>query len=326
MNITLTGNLGAGKSSVCKEFKNMGYNIISTGTIFRDIAKEKGISVVELNEMAKQSREIDDMIDNRSIELGKTLDNTIFDSRMAWNFVPDSFKVFLLIDPTEAANRVLNDNTRDTEKYSTLEESYNNLNKRAELEKERFKKLYNVDYYDLNNYNLVIESTYATPTEIADEIIRNFKLYQKQKFNQVKIELNTKMLYPTQNFRDFNNDRIAECIASEKNNNSKCALEKVPVAIQNGYNYLLDGHHRTFSAINQGKVFTEVDIFNTRQPIIPMQTKELYDFEDIFNFRYKFYPDLIDKKADYIAKFPIVENIKNKDNEMAQNKDNIELD
>ena len=307
MNITLTGNLGAGKSSICKEFKNMGYDIISTGTIFRDIAKEKGISVVELNELAKQSREIDDMIDNRSIKLGKELDNVIFDSRMAWNFVEDSFKVFLLIDPTEAAKRVLHDTTRETEKYNSLDEAYDNLSKRAMMEKERFKELYNVDYYDLNNYNLVIESTYATPTEIAEEILRNFELYKQNSFKQVKIEMNTKMLYPTQNFRDFNNNRLNECIADEKDNKSKCALEKVPIAIQDGYNYLLDGHHRTFSAINQGKVFTEVDIFKPKQKIIPMATKELYDFEDIFNFRYKYYPDIIDKKAEYIAEFPIVD-------------------
>lgn len=170
----------------------MGYDIISTGTIFRDIAKEKGISVVELNELAKQSREIDDMIDNRSIKLGKELDNVIFDSRMAWNFVEDSFKVFLLIDPTEAAKRVLHDATRETEKYNSLDEAYDNLSKRAMIEKERFKELYNVDYYDLNNYNLVIESTYATPTEIAEEILRNFELYKQNSFKQVKIEANFK--------------------------------------------------------------------------------------------------------------------------------------
>ena len=52
MNITLTGNLGSGKTSVCKELEKMGYNIVSTGTIFREIAAEKGITS---EEVAKQT-------------------------------------------------------------------------------------------------------------------------------------------------------------------------------------------------------------------------------------------------------------------------------
>ena len=50
MNITITGNLGSGKSTVCKELAKIDYQIMSTGTIFREIAKERGLSVIELNE------------------------------------------------------------------------------------------------------------------------------------------------------------------------------------------------------------------------------------------------------------------------------------
>ena len=57
---------------------------------------------MELNELAKKDKSIDDMLDERSIRLGKELDSTIFDSRMGWHFIPDSFKVFLLADMTEA--------------------------------------------------------------------------------------------------------------------------------------------------------------------------------------------------------------------------------
>ena len=92
MNISITGTLGSGKSSVCKILKENGYDIISNGVLFREIAEEKGITVVELNELAKKDKSIDDMLDERSIRLGKELDSTIFDSRMGWHFIPDSFK------------------------------------------------------------------------------------------------------------------------------------------------------------------------------------------------------------------------------------------
>ena len=42
MNITITGNLGSGKSSVAKILKEKGYEYSSTGNIFRQLAMEKG--------------------------------------------------------------------------------------------------------------------------------------------------------------------------------------------------------------------------------------------------------------------------------------------
>lgn len=48
--------------------------ILFLGVLFREIAEEKGITVVELNELAKKDKSIDDMLDERSIRLGKELD------------------------------------------------------------------------------------------------------------------------------------------------------------------------------------------------------------------------------------------------------------
>lgn len=39
MNITITGNLGSGKSSIGKILKEKGYEIVSTGNIFRQLAR-----------------------------------------------------------------------------------------------------------------------------------------------------------------------------------------------------------------------------------------------------------------------------------------------
>ena len=45
MNITITGNLGSGKSSVAKIIVKKGYEFVSTGNIFRQLAMQKGVSV-----------------------------------------------------------------------------------------------------------------------------------------------------------------------------------------------------------------------------------------------------------------------------------------
>lgn len=182
MNITITGNLGAGKSSVCKILKERGYEIISAGSIFRQIAEEKGIDVTELNRLAEQDRSIDDMIDERSARLGAEKDGAVFDSRMAWHFVPVSFKVFLRTDTRISAERIMHDAARHAEQYANLQEAQEALERRARLEQERFRELYGVDYYDFSNYDFVIDTSHVTPEQVADEIIRNAEEYEKHLF------------------------------------------------------------------------------------------------------------------------------------------------
>ena len=195
MNISITGTLGSGKSSVCKLLKEKGYDIISNGVLFREIAEEKGVSVVELNEIAKTDKSIDDMLDERSIRLGKEVDETIFDSRMGWHFIPDSFKVFLLADMKEAGRRVYNDN-RVSESYQDEASAQAVLIQRQLMEKKRFSSLYEVDYLDLTHYNLLIESTYATPEEISEQILEGVKNYKEG--NRFAM-LNPKSLYIADN-------------------------------------------------------------------------------------------------------------------------------
>lgn len=190
MNITMTGNLGSGKTSVCKELRQLGFDVISAGDIFRDIATARGISVIELNELAKKDRSIDDMLDRRSTELGQTLNNTVFDSRLAWHFVEKSFKVFLLVETEEAARRVFSGDSRNAEEYRSIEEVKDGLKKRADLEQERFLNLYGLDYYDGSNYDLIIESTSASPEQIAKEIERRYRQYLAEPF-QSKVILNS---------------------------------------------------------------------------------------------------------------------------------------
>lgn len=258
MNITITGNLGSGKTSVCKELKQAGFTIVSAGDIFRQIAEEKHMTVIELNEAAKSDRSIDDMLDQRSTQLGQQMDHTVFDSRLAWHFVPDSFKVFLLVDSKEAANRVYAGGGRSAEEYRDAQETEQGLRTRAKMEQERFAGLYGIDYYDGSNYDLIIESSCATPAQIAKEIIRNFNQYQTQPF-PTKVELNIRRLCPTKKLSDIEQDRLAQCRAQERQEGGTlCAVCAPCIRMHEGCNYITDGHHGIFAAAAEGKVFARI--------------------------------------------------------------------
>lgn len=306
MNITITGNLGSGKTSVCSELKKHGFTIISAGDIFREIAAEKGMTVIELNEAAKSDRSIDDMLDCRSTELGKKMDHTVFDSRLAWHFVEKSFKVFLLVDTQEAARRVFEGDNRSAETYRDIDEARIGLETRARLEQERFSDLYQLDYYDGSNYDLIIESSCAAPHQIAQEIKRNFELYQSQPFT-AKVELNLRSLYPTKCYKDMDLSRFEQCRLSEQNSGSLCAADPVSITMKHGYNYLLKGHHSVFAAAAEGKVFAEVKSIQmdseAQDAVSELSAKDLKDFEQAGHFQYAASPAVTAEKSGYMLDF-----------------------
>ncbi len=168
--IVMSGDIGSGKSSVASALKQMtGYEVIGTGAIQRAIAKRRGVTTLELNQISQTDRSIDDEIDSYVIETGKTRNNLIIDSRLAWHFIPEAFKVFLTVDPLVGAERVFNASRADENNPSILETLANNL-KRQTFEDQRFKSLYQVNFRDHANYDLVIDTSENLPEVIAEKI------------------------------------------------------------------------------------------------------------------------------------------------------------
>lgn len=178
MHITLTGNLGSGKSTICKildaEYK---YEIYSTGKVQRKLAQDLGISVLEMNQLMCTDRKYDHMIDDTTAKISKENPDKaiVFDSRLAWNFVEKSFKVFLSVSLDVAASRVYGDDRGDVEKYTSVEDAKQQLKLRAETEDKRYKDIYGLDYFNFNNYNLVLDSTYCTPDLLAKVMLDEAK-------------------------------------------------------------------------------------------------------------------------------------------------------
>lgn len=176
--ISLTGDLGSGKSHLSRLLsERLGYKIISTGLIQREIAAKHGMTTLELNEYTLTHPEIDDEIDGRVAELQHSPEGLIFDSRLAWHFAPQSFKVYLRVDPDEAARRIFRDQ-RSSEKYQSLEEAKQQILARRQSELLRFKQYYNIDYADLHNYDIVVDTSYQPPAEVCETIIHSFEKWR----------------------------------------------------------------------------------------------------------------------------------------------------
>ena len=176
--ITMTGDIGSGKSSVANEMASMtSYNIVSTGEIQRSIAESRGMTTLEL--LSSGDKSVDDEIDSQVAEIGKSNEKVILDSRLAWNFAPDSFKVYLSVDPEVGAERVFSDE-RSSENNTTIEGTLKSNLARMSKEDEVFKSLYDVNIRNMANYDAVIDTSDKLPTEIALEVFTEFREWKKE--------------------------------------------------------------------------------------------------------------------------------------------------
>ncbi len=218
--ISITGDLGSGKSTVCGIMKEKyGFNVYSIGGIQRALAQKYNMTTLELNKYMEEHMEMDDEIDGALIEISKKDEKMLLDSRMAWHFVPESFKVYLSIDLNIAVQRILSAERGEVEKYSSFEEAKNKIFERKASENFRYLTKYGVDCSDMNNYDLIIDTSYSKPEEIVDVLIAQLEQWKEKKpFN--RYWLSPKSLLPTssiQSGRDGNADdgHAASCSTNE---------------------------------------------------------------------------------------------------------------
>jgi CMP/dCMP kinase len=302
--ITVTGDIGSGKSIISTLLsERLAYKICSTGSIQRKIAEELGMSTLELNKFSETHPEIDAQIDSFSKSLAKSPESAIVDSRMAWFFLPESFKIYLQVDVDIAAARISLDSTRKSEVYSNIEETKSKIISRQNSETERFLDLYGVDVSDIRNYDLVLDTSYSSPEAIIEKIIECYNLWLS-KIKLVRVWLSPKRLYPTQLITEL------ACEAAREVNESVRSIGYIVQApilvLKSGQHYYIyDGHKRTSAALfNEVELIPVLVLATEDEEIIPGLTANLYvrtnckrswvyDWEDCHKFRFAVYPDEI---------------------------------
>jgi len=152
--VTIGGPHGTGKSTyarmIARQFK---LRYVSAGQLFRDIAKEKGVSLEELSKQAASSPEIDRMIDERSAAEAVKGDAVIEGQLAAW-MAKDlaQVRIYLKAPDKERIARIAN---RDRLSYETARQQ---TLERERIQRERYKRYYGISIDDLTLYNLVIET------------------------------------------------------------------------------------------------------------------------------------------------------------------------
>lgn len=174
--ITIDGPSGAGKGTLADFIaEKLDINCYSAGDFFREIAKDKGLSLEELSE--KADKETDVKVDRRTLEKGLNED-CLVESRIASWVLGDfsDLSIYVKADLEERAKRIYSDleeqNREGEQEVSSLEEAKEKVRKRDEDDKERYEEYYGIDISNIQDYDLVIDNTHLS-IERQNELIES---------------------------------------------------------------------------------------------------------------------------------------------------------
>jgi cytidylate kinase len=97
----------------------------------------------------------------------------IVDGHVLWYFLPESLKIFLEVDINEAAKRLFEEKRSSEKENKTLEDTKQGLINRAAHEEKRYSSVYNLEYRNLDNFDLVINTTNMNPKEVVNKILEH---------------------------------------------------------------------------------------------------------------------------------------------------------
>ena len=185
MIITITGDPGSGKSTIGKKLEQaLGYKRYYIGQIRRDAAKAKNMTLEEYNAYGETHPETDLEVDDYQKQLGQTEDDFIIEGRTSWFLIPQSTKIYIKVDPREGARRIfadlsINQQRNEGNALHSVDDVMESNAKRAKSDDVRYKKYYNKDCFDLNNFDFVLDTTNMSP-QAAYEAVYSFIRAQKK--------------------------------------------------------------------------------------------------------------------------------------------------
>ncbi|MDR1591339.1 MAG: (d)CMP kinase [Prevotellaceae bacterium] len=238
MHISITGDLGSGKSTVAKEIARiLQFKYLSTGVIQRQLALEKGMNTLEFNEYTSKHPEIDDYIDQTLKDVNEQREPYVLDARLGWRFVPRSFKVYLMAMNEVAALRVLSDSQRIGEpSASDINAKIRDLLKRKAIEDERFHQKYGIKPDIFKDFNAVIDTSAASSDEVVSLILSLYERFQTENLKRT-VWLSPYRIYPLKNMPRFPFNAVEE-IMQKLTDGEKFAYSPVVCMLRQNEFYL----------------------------------------------------------------------------------------
>lgn len=281
--ISITGDLGSGKSTVCKYLnEKYGLEVYSTGAIQRKIAVDMGMSTFDLNKYMESHPELDKKIDGALERLSGSENDIAIDSRMAWHFVRDTYKVFLTADETVAARRVIADKRGPSEEYADIAVAKAQLKARKASENLRFMEKYGVNCNDFRNYDLIVDTTEASAEKAADLIMARYAVWDKSA-ERPAFWISRFCLYPTRGARDLSAEMVDKYYGMIERG---VPVPAVKILLSDGLFFISDGRHRAAAFCKAGKLLIPCALAAEQNTEARFDPEKAREWEEYNGFRY----------------------------------------
>jgi len=164
--VAIGGPIGVWKSTVARALAaRLRLPVVSAGGVFREVARRRGVSVVELNRLAENDSQIDRDLDRLQGELARG-GPCVVESRLSGWMVDADLRVWLEAPIEIRAARVA------AREGQPVETARGDLLVREHSEWSRYKSLYGIDMADRAPFHLVIDTSRWDVDVIVDVLER----------------------------------------------------------------------------------------------------------------------------------------------------------
>jgi len=151
MIVTIGGSVGSGKSTLAKEIASrFDLKHISAGAVMRQMAKEKGMDLLEFSRLAQENPQIDREIDEGQKQMADG--NCVVEGRLSAHFIKPDISIWLKAPLDVRATRV------GHRENISPEEAEKRITEREASEKKRYKEFYNIELNDMGKYDIILNS------------------------------------------------------------------------------------------------------------------------------------------------------------------------
>jgi len=159
--ITVGGPPGSGTSTLCRLLEGkLGMRYVYAGGMFRKMAMDKGMSLIEFSRLCQYDPGTDMDLDRRMLSEARG-GNVILEGRMIGPLCKtegiDAIKVYMKADTEVRAARVMERDGGDLAAQMEL------MLRREAIERDRYQRYYGIDPTESLWYDLVIDSTSISP-------------------------------------------------------------------------------------------------------------------------------------------------------------------